>query len=450
MKLSACGRIVLGLWLTAAGFAPAVVHSQESPRPETVIKTDVRQVLVPTVVLDRSGHPVLGLKASDFEVLEDGRPQRIVAFDAQKVGGAVATTLPTAAAKAAREPSAGAPAAPAKAADDMTPKRLYLVLVDTLHSSASNLGRVREALTRFFRQEKPSDVAYALVALGRETTIVQDSTPDPEKIVAAVQSLEFPKLIRGSEAASTDRAVQQFEGLVAAYCAVCHCGPRQTPGCADGIYKPQMQGMLNVEAERTFVLDQAFLRQLEAIVNATADMPAARAILFISDGFNLHPGRELYAILQGYGVRDGMFTFNPRDIQPELQATLRIATKSNVKFYTLDSRGLYSEASLPGSGFSAANSRSTPHSVDSMIRSTAYENAGALAELAHQTGGLFYENHNDLFQGIERAFADGREYYVLAYVSDNPALDGKYRKIEVTVKGKWRVNAKAGYWATSN
>jgi VWFA-related protein len=145
-----------------------------------------------------------------------------------------------------------------------------------------------------------------------------------------------------------------------------------------------------------------------------------------------------------------MFTFNPRDTRRELEATLKIATKSNVKFYTLDSRGLYSEASLPGSGFSAANARSTSTGVDSIIRSTAHENTDALAELAHETGGLFYENHNDLFKGIERAFADGREYYLLTYVSDNLLFDGKYRKIEVTVKGKWRVNAKAGYWATPN
>jgi VWFA-related protein len=144
------------------------------------------------------------------------------------------------------------------------------------------------------------------------------------------------------------------------------------------------------------------------------------------------------------GVRDGIFTFNPRDTRPELEASLKIAIKFNVKFCTLDSRGLYSEASLPGSGFSLANSQSTSHSMDGMIRSTAHENTHALAELAHQTGGLFCENHNDLFKGIERAFADGREYYVLAYVPDDSALDGSYRKIEVTVKRKVQVNAKAG------
>jgi hypothetical protein len=61
-------------WLTAAGFVLGATQFQESTLPQLVIKTDVRQVLVPAVVLDRSGHPVQGLNASDFEVLEDGRP----------------------------------------------------------------------------------------------------------------------------------------------------------------------------------------------------------------------------------------------------------------------------------------------------------------------------------------------------------------------------------------
>ena len=50
-----------------------------------------------------------------------------------------------------------------------------------------------------------------------------------------------------------------------------------------------------------------------------------------------------------------------------------------------------------------------------------------------------------------KAFADGREYYVLAYVPTNDTMDGKFRRIKVEVKGKKVViSAKAGYWATDN
>jgi hypothetical protein len=53
---------------------------------------------------------------------------------------------------------------------------------------------------------------------------------------------------------------------------------------------------------------------------------------------------------------------------------------------------------------------------------------------------------------VLKIFADGRQYYVLAYVSKNPALDGNYRKITVELSNskKLSVTAKAGYWATEN
>jgi VWFA-related protein len=82
--------------------------------------------------------------------------------------------------------------------------------------------------------------------------------------------------------------------------------------------------------------------------------------------------------------------------------------------------------------------------------SVARENTDALFQLAHETGGTFFENDNDLFKGIQHAFADSREYYMLAYSPTNTATDGTFRKITVEVKNrKVQVNAKSGYWATN-
>src|SRR5260370_38621959 len=94
-------------------------------------------------------------------------------------------------------------------------------------------------------------------------------------------------------------------------------------------------------------------------------MPTSRTIIFISDGFNRFSGRELYSLLMGYGLGDGSFQFPPLDTQPELEAVLKVATKQGVRFYTIDSRGLYTPASVPGSGFDASSSSSTHTQMDS-------------------------------------------------------------------------------------
>ena len=41
---------------------------------------------------------------------------------------------------------------------------------------------------------------------------------------------------------------------------------------------------------------------------------------------------------------------NSQDLQRELEAVLKIATRDDVKFYMIDSRGLYTQASVAGAG----------------------------------------------------------------------------------------------------
>ena len=68
----------LTLFLLPAAFAVGMSGLAQVETP--VITADVRQVLVPVVVTDKKGHHIRGLKAEDFEVSEDGTPQKILAF----------------------------------------------------------------------------------------------------------------------------------------------------------------------------------------------------------------------------------------------------------------------------------------------------------------------------------------------------------------------------------
>jgi len=81
--------IVLGVTALAVAQQPA------SPRPEaaqtatpqmtspTTIVTGVTVVNVPVLVLDHSGAPVIGLDRKSFQILDDGRPQKLASFDNQ-------------------------------------------------------------------------------------------------------------------------------------------------------------------------------------------------------------------------------------------------------------------------------------------------------------------------------------------------------------------------------
>src|SRR4051812_48005004 len=55
------------------------------PTGEGVIRAGVENVLVPTTVLDPDGHGyVNGLSTSDFEVLDNGKPQKVIADFSQQ------------------------------------------------------------------------------------------------------------------------------------------------------------------------------------------------------------------------------------------------------------------------------------------------------------------------------------------------------------------------------
>ena len=117
-------------------------------------------------------------------------------------------------------------------------------------------------------------------------------------------------------------------------------------------------------------------------------MPTKRTILFVSGGFNRFPGQEFSNILQAYSVGDLNLKFNPRDLQPQLNAILKLAVSYNIRFYTIDSRGLYTHATVAGSGWDAS-SHGASEAVSSAAMTSAWFNGDAMAQLAKQTGGQF-------------------------------------------------------------
>ena|ERR1700730_14228750 len=49
------------------------------------IRSEAKEVLVPVVVMDGRGRHISGLKASEFQVFEDGKPQHVVSFSTESM-----------------------------------------------------------------------------------------------------------------------------------------------------------------------------------------------------------------------------------------------------------------------------------------------------------------------------------------------------------------------------
>lgn len=439
--------------------APAVRAQASQPSstlPATTIKVQVNQVLVPVVVTDKRGHNVTGLKAVDFEVFENGVEQKLSAFqtendrapeDIQSV--TIDPNVPPAQAAPETEPNAKPHA-----------RRTYLICLDTINSSFSNFTYVRGALHKLFKQEDGGDSQYAILTMGRTLAIPQNLTSDPATVLSAIGSKELTRAIQQSESSNLKYQEDELDQMLEDYCQRCPCAGsaaasgRMATGsdtvCNGRLEKIEMWAGSAAE-ERSF-LTRTFLQNLNTVVSRMAQMPGKRILVFVSDGFNTHPGRDLFGVIAAYTQDPGvMMNSSINDAEPQIQDILRIASAHDVVFYTLDSRGL--TASSGGTFDASEESHLTRASaimpqIFQQKQTTEMENQEPLAELAQATGGLFFHNNNDLFKGMKQAFADGREYYLLAYVSSNRATDGKFRAIKVTVNGKnLTVRAKHGYWA---
>jgi VWFA-related protein len=86
--------------------------------------------------------------------------------------------------------------------------------------------------------------------------------------------------------------------------------------------------------------------------------------------------------------------------------------------------------------------------MDREASSVEFQNGSGMEQLAQATGGVYFHDSNDMLKQFRSVLADGREYYLLAYVPKDGTQDGKFRKISVDVTGKkLHVRAKSGYWA---
>jgi VWFA-related protein len=431
------GNAKLRANLDGATRAPGDKTATEAPMPpatgEVPIKVDVRQVLVPVVVTDKDGHHVTGLTQADFKVLEDGAEQKINAFESERVDASIPVS-PSA------EPSRHDAVTAGGSPKPLAKRHSYVICIDTMHISFGNFVHVREALKKVFQQEQAGNSQYVVIALGGTMEVVQNTTSDPAKVLEALGGASFQKTLQHSQRSSSQSGITRYEGELQEVRAMCEGAD---PACPSR--KQTLPLQANVIAEQERLHTTQFLAQLRSVVGQSVGDNGRRTLILISDGFLMAPGEIPFGLLEAY-FPEFRSTRAIERMQDALEPIFRLATRGNVPIYTIDSRGLYTP---PGLDASRSMNISVASQVNGEWSNIATDEGLTLSGIAAATGGTAFQNSNDLFAGLKRAFADGRDYYVLAYVPTNETQDGKFRKIEVIVRdNKAVVSAKRGYWAT--
>ncbi|MCE5307167.1 MAG: VWA domain-containing protein [Acidobacteriales bacterium] len=388
--------------ICSALLAFTLLGQQNPPAPDSgVVKfTSSTQLVVEMVtVTAKDGKPIEGLSAKDFTVTEDGKPQAVSFCEFQRLEENPSPVPAVPAIPSNQATTAQPQIAPEKPGDvRYRNRRLLILYFDQSYTPLYNQLRAFDSAIRFVRRQMTAPDLVAILAYSHGMVRVrQDFTDDRAALVETLKELS---------ATASGSALQMADENIADL------------GSAFG----QDYGEFNI-----FNTD----RQLAGL------QTAARML------GNLNEKKSLIYFASGLKLR-GM------DNQAQLRATVNAAVRANVSLFTVDARGLMAEAPLGDATVGSAGGAGmyTGALANAQAASLA-QSQDTLWSLAADTGGKALLDNNDLSVGIVNAQRSITSYYILGYYTSNEALDGRFRKIKVTVDPELnaRLEYRRGYWS---
>ena len=400
----------------------SVILSGQQGRPEppqeppaVTFKVEVNYVEVGAVVTDAQGNFVRTLSKDDFQIFEDGKPQKMSTYSLVDV--------PLERTEPARRSGGAAPVEP-DVVSNATPfqGRLYLVVLDDLHTDVSRSPLVRAAVRRFIQLNLADNDLAAVVATSGRLEGAQTFTSNRRLLLQVVDTFIGRKL-RSAVLEKLDDYRQQMDMT------------GQNPVQAGKTINDALDVERGQEARTT-------LLNLRNLAEALSNLHGRRkAMIYVSEGIdytttNYEENREIAG-----NARLGA----PIDL--DLREVILAASRANVSIYGIDPRGLTNQGDTEieiGYVPDDPNQRLDASGLLDELRA-AQDN---LRVLSDQTGGFASVNSNDLGTAFNRIVRDNTSYYMLGYYPSNEKRDGKFHKIEVRVnKPGLRVRARKGYVA---
>jgi VWFA-related protein len=380
---------------------PAVTFEEQQP----TFKATRSLVTVDAVVLDKNGHHVTDLTEADFEINVGGRMQQ--------PQQAVYVPLRSALAPAALEaPSGATPAPPGRSPIPLgssrgpapaTTTRTIAVVVDDLGLSFESTVNVRNALRRFVdEQVRPGDLV-AILRTSAGIGALQQFTTDKRLLHAAVDRVQWTVLSRSG--VSPFAPVEPSGVGDAPYTDPTRNDVGERTGREPGSSRTEN----DLEAVRDSVLASGSLGALEFVVRGVQRLPGRKAVIFISEGFELFDQKGRAKVWNTFA------------------RLMDRANRAGVVIYTMDGRGLESggltaednpqltRAGGPGAVSSEKDFRELLLGARATRLTILQNTEEAMHFLAWQTGGFAIPNSNDFTRGLHRILNDLQGYYLLGY-----------------------------------
>ena len=442
-------RPVAVVFALVSAFALSLAAQDPPPRPATpepqrppTFRTEtnfIRVDVFPTV----KGVPVRDLTSADFEVLEDGKPQKIETFEFVQVRGSIP------------QEERVEPNTIQQARDAMrNPRaRVFVLFLDVHHVRIHGSWNVREPLIRLIdRVLGPEDLVGIMTPLmspndivfARKTEVMagglRDRWPWGERFTIAEdeKDIEYTGCYPWPE---TKEVVQSMKA---------RRRERMTLDAMRELVnwlryeREERKAILTIsEGWRLFTPDRDLTRPrvIDPNSGATEPVPGPDPVGVGPDGrLRLGNISGTHDVSKQACDRDRL-ALSLLDNDRYFRDIMDDANRGNASFYTVDPRGL--------AAFDAPIGPEPPPPIDVDLASLRHR-LQTLQTLAENTDGLAVINSNDLDKCFRRIADDLSSYYLLGYYTTNSQLDGRYRQIKVKVtRPGVDVRARRGYRAAT-
>ena len=348
--------------------------------------TSAHLVIETVAVKDKQGRPIPGLTAKDFALTEDGKPQTIASVDYQTLPDEPQPEVAFTEKVAAVDRMARVRISPEKPGEvRYRDRRLMAMYFDMSGMPPSDQLRALLAAQKFVRtQMTGSDLMAVMSYDGGAVQVLDDFTDNRAKILETLQTLivgeqqDFTGTANDASAADTGSAFGQNDGEF---------------------------NLFNTDRQ---------LSALQTAATMLGKVSEKKSLIYFASGLRLN------------GV----------DNQAQLHATVNAAVRAGVSFWPIDARGLVAQAPLGDATKGSPGGVAMYSGVAvAAVTNNLYRSQDALFELAADTGGKALIDNNDLAHGITEAQKSVSSYYLIGYYTTNTALDGKLRRVKISLTG---------------
>jgi VWFA-related protein len=410
--------------------AEAQATDVRAPNAETpIVQSTTRLVLVDAVVTDSHSHPLAAIEASNFTILENGKPQKVSFFSyespASKVNSVPPPLLQAGSVTNRPDPRQAAP--------------IVILLLDGLNTPSSQQLYVRQEMLKYLRDLKPSNARMAVLALASNLAVLQDFTTDLSTLQAALKDYK-----RGRTRGDVDTApIDLAAASGGAFAAPTGSNVGQSGGSLPGVQELLDFFSRTVANDEQDVRIRTTIAALQAIAQSVVGYPGRKSLVWMSSSFPFTLSFQSPISFQSNPISP--FSFY-KEYGDDIRKTTALLTDANVAVYPIDAHGLISGGGI--ADVSSAATSGAPGTDLSKEVFTNFRSDETLNTVAAETGGRAFRNTNDLKDAIKTAIEESSSYYVLGYYLDQKNLDGKFHTIRVKVaRDGAHVRSRTGYFA---